>query len=126
MLTLVSIAGVVAVLLGVVGVYAVVAYGVSERRTEMAVRLAIGATPGSLIAMVMRQGAPAIVAGVVAGAAGAAFSGAMLRAMLFGVDGVDLLVVIAAPAVLLALAFASSWLPARRASHTPPAQALRG
>lgn len=125
-LTLVGAAGVVAVLLGVVGVYAVVAYGVSERRTEMAVRLAIGATPGSLIAMVLRQGAPAIVLGVIAGTAGAALSTSMLRAMLFGVDGVDLPVAVAAPAALLALAFMSTWLPARRASRTSPAMALRG
>jgi putative ABC transport system permease protein len=106
-------------------VYAVVAYNVAARRTEMAVRLAVGATPRALTGMVVRQGSVPIAAGIIVGLAGSAAAARSLRALLFGITPQDPPTYLAAGLALLVVALLSCWWPARRAARVSPIDSLR-
>jgi putative ABC transport system permease protein len=124
-MVLITLAASVAIVLGVVGVYAVVAYNVAARRTEMAVRLAVGATPRALTGMVVRQGSVPIAAGIIVGLAGSAAAARSLRALLFGITPQDPPTYLAAGLALLVVALLSCWWPARRAARVSPIDSLR-
>src|SRR5690606_21264580 len=114
-----------ATLLAAVGLYGVLAYTVAQRTREIGVRMALGASGGRVRAMVLRQVALMLVVGAAIGI-GAAFGlGRMAQSLLFGLEGHDPVVVVAAAALLATVAMGAGYLPARRASRVEPMQALR-
>jgi predicted permease len=124
-LTLLGIASLVALALGSVGIYGVISYVVTLRTREIAVRMALGATPVDVRRMVSRQAGVVVAVGIAVGLAGAVALTRVLGALLFGVSPVDPLTMMAAVAILAAVAVVASWVPARRAARMDPAQALR-
>ena len=122
---LLAIASVVTLLLGAVGLYAVLAYSVSIRRRELGIRMALGARPADIRHMVSLYGLRLAGAGIVIGTACALATSRLLRGLLYGVSPTDLVTLCATPAVLLAVAFIASSIPARRAAAVHPAEALR-
>jgi predicted permease len=124
-LVMLAIAGVMALLLGIVGIYGVISYSVSQRAREIGIRVALGAQPASLRVMVVRQGLRLTLIGVAFGLAGAALATRMMSSLLFGIRAVDPLTYCAVAAALLAAAALASYVPAHRASTVDPAGALR-
>jgi hypothetical protein len=118
-------AAAITLLLGVVGLYGVMAYLVTLRRREFGVRVALGAPPRSVAAMIARQGVALAAAGVGAGLVLFAIVGRLLRAFLYGVSPADPLTLVGASATLVLIAAAASWIPARRAAAVDPSDALR-
>ena len=115
----------IALLLAVVGVYGVVSYGVTQQMPEFGVRLALGATPSSLVRLVLTRTALITTVGVLLGAAGAAAVGGVIETALYGIGGRDVGTFAAASATLFVLAMAASVLPAWRAASAEPLRALR-
>jgi putative ABC transport system permease protein len=115
----------VAMLLGAVGIYGVISYVVSLRGREIAIRLALGAQASDVRRMVTRQAAAVSAVGIGIGVVAAVVMMGALSALLFEVRPVDPVSLAAAVALLAAVSVAASWLPARRAANTDPAQALR-
>jgi predicted permease len=116
---------VVALVLGVVGLYGVVAYSVSQRTREIGVRMALGAQRGTVYKMIMRQAGWLTVAGISIGLACAIGSSMLMRKLLFGVEAWDVPTLATVALVLGAAALAASFLPARRAASVSPIEALR-
>jgi putative ABC transport system permease protein len=114
----------VAVALAIVGVYGVMAYTVSQRIPEIGVRMAVGASPGDVVALVVWEGARMALAGISLGLAASALAAVPAGRLLFQVRPLDPLTFVVAPAVLASAALAASYLPARRASRTSPLSAL--
>jgi putative ABC transport system permease protein len=114
-----------ATLLAAIGLYGVLAYSVSQRRRELGLRLAMGARPVDLEALVFRQVGLMGLAGVAFGLAGAMLAGQAAQALLFGLTGHDPLVLVAAAAQLSVVVAAAGYLPARRAARLAPMEALR-
>ena len=115
----------VALALAAVGIYGVIAYGVAQRRHEIGVRMALGATSLDVSRMVVRQGALLASAGVAFGVAGAFALTRLMASLLFGVSTSDPLTFIVVPAILAAVALLATWLPARRAARVDPTVAMR-
>jgi ABC-type antimicrobial peptide transport system permease subunit len=103
----------------------VIAYGVAQRRTEIGVRMALGARAGTIAGMIVRQGVMLALIGIGVGAALALAAGPQLEPLLFETAGRDALVVATVAAVLGAVALLASIIPAARAGRTDPLQALR-
>jgi len=123
--TLLSLFAVLALLLALTGLYSVVAYGVTLRRREIGVRMALGAMAGNVVALMLRQGLVPLLLGIAFGIAGAIAAGRVIASQLFQVTPYDP-VILAGTALLLALAAAlACWLPARRATRVNPVEALR-
>jgi len=112
-------------LLAAIGIYGVMAFLVGQRTREVGVRMALGATPTAVTRMFLRHAAGWTLAGIVAGLAGSLAVTRLLASMLFDVSAHDPWSLAAAPAVLLAIALAAAWLPARRAALIDPVRALR-
>jgi putative ABC transport system permease protein len=125
-LMLLSAASTLALLLGAIGLYSVMAYVVSLRTREIGIRMALGERPASVALTITRQGLSVAVLGVAAGIAGAIGLARLLGALLFDVAPSDPLVVALSAALVLALAAAAGWVPSRRAAAVDPALALRG
>jgi predicted permease len=117
--------GAAALAIAVLGVYAVTAYGVSRRRREMNIRVALGARTSQVIAMVLRQGSLPIVAGALAGAAGAIAIGDLVRSLLFDVQPRDPIVIAATVVLVAAIGVAACLLATRQGLRLEPAAALR-
>jgi predicted permease len=124
-MVLLGIAGGVALFLGLVGVYGVISYTVSQRTREMGMRMALGADGRQVLAMVVRQGAALAATGVILGVGLAFGLTRLMRAVLFGVDPVDPGTFGTVAVSLLAVALVASYLPARRAARVDPVVALR-
>jgi ABC-type antimicrobial peptide transport system permease subunit len=124
-LMLLGVAGIIALALGAVGIYGVMAYGVSLRQREIGVRMALGARPADVSWMISRQGLVLAAVGVVLGLAAALGVTRFLRGLLYGVSSTDPLTLGGTCALLLAVALLASWLPARRAASVDPSVALR-
>lgn len=120
--------GVLALLLAAIGLYGVIAYAVNQRTQEMGIRLALGASPGSLLGMIVGQGMKLTGIGLAIGlllALGAFGSIGAMRSMLPGISPLDPVTFVAVPVVLAAIALVASWIPARRAGRVDPLVALR-
>jgi predicted permease len=114
-----------ALVLAAVGIYGVLSYLVNQRTRELGVRLALGATRGEVVMLVLRQGLSTVGMGVALGVAGAFGLTRLMEHLLYSVSALDPVAFIAAPVVLVGVALASTWLPARRASRVDPMVALR-
>ena len=114
-----------ALLLGAVGVYGVMSHSVTQRARELGVRIALGARRSDVVSLVLREGLATATVGVALGAGCGLASGRLLQSQLFGVEATDPLTFVSAAAVLLVVALAASYLPARRASTADPLEALR-
>ena len=114
-----------AVFLAAFGVYALLSYTVAQRQAEIAIRMALGAQRGDVLALVVRQGAVLVVAGAVVGLAAAAASSRVLESFLYGIATDDVLTFVAAPLALVATALVACYAPARRATRIAPMEVLR-
>jgi predicted permease len=123
-MTLMLIFGGVAILLAAVGIYGVVAYAVSQRRGEMATRLALGATPGSVFGLVMRQGALLALIGTIIGLGISYLSGRIVASQIYAVRASDPMMLSAAIVVVAAIAAFATMIPAWRASRLKPSGVL--
>jgi ABC-type antimicrobial peptide transport system permease subunit len=117
--------GGIALLLAVVGVYGVKAYAVARRTREIGIRMALGAVPGDVFSLIMKQGVLQTAVAVVGGIVLSLLAGKALANMLFKVSPADPLVLGAAIAILAAATLLACWLPARRATKVNPTVALR-
>jgi len=124
-LVMLSIAGGMALLLGIVGIYGVISYSVSQRTREIGIRIALGADRTALRAMVVRQGLVMALVGVACGLAAATALTRVMASLLFEISPVDPLTYGAVCAGLLAAAAAASFVPAYKASGVNPVNALR-
>jgi predicted permease len=116
---------VLATLLAAIGLYGVLAYTVIQRTKEIGVRMALGATPGGVRMMVIRQVSWMAVIGCSVGAAGALLLGRLAESLLFGLQGSDPIILAVAATALAAVALAAGAIPAHRASKVEPMRALR-
>jgi putative ABC transport system permease protein len=124
-MTLITIAASVALLLGLIGIYGVMSYIVSQRTGEIGVRLALGADPNQVAGMIVRQGGLVAIAGVIVGL-GLAYAGTrFIASLLFGVSARDPAVFAATTVLLLTVALMACWFPARRGARLSPLEALR-
>jgi predicted permease len=120
-----GVLGAVALMLAVSGLFAVIAYSVSQRTRELGIRMALGAHRGNVRLMVIRQGAVLAGIGIVIGLGLATAASRFLRGLLYGISPIDPFSFLAIPLVLAAAALLASWLPARRATRIDPMEALR-
>jgi predicted permease len=111
--------------LAVIGVYGVVNYAVSRRVREVGIRVAVGAQPGEVVRLLMREGTNLVAVGGVIGLALGAAVGRALESLLYGVGGIDPVSLFAAPLLLLVVGLVAAFIPARRASRIDPARVLR-
>jgi putative ABC transport system permease protein len=114
-----------ALLLGAVGIYGLMAFAVFQRTSELGVRLALGASRANVIGLILKEASLLAVIGLAVGLVGSVFVDRAMRSTLYGVAGMDFLVITAVGAILLATAVFASYWPARRAAMTDPVQALR-
>ena len=122
---LITIATSVGLMLGVIGIYGVMSYIVSQRTGEIGVRLALGADPDQVAGMIIRQGGLVAIAGVILGL-GLAYDGSrFVASLLYGVSAGDPAVSAATTVLLLTVALMACWLPARRGARLSPLEALR-
>jgi predicted permease len=124
-LVLLAIAGVMALILGVVGIYGVIAYAVSQRTREIGIRIALGAPPSGLQRMFVGQGVVLAAIGASVGLAAATGLTRLMKTLLFGVEALDLSTYMTVAAVLIAAAAIASYVPACRATSVHPTEALR-
>jgi predicted permease len=115
----------IAAILAAVGIYGVISYTVSGRTREIGVRVALGAARGQVTRMVVAEGAPPIVLGLVLGLVGAWFASRLVEAFLFGVTPADPMTFTLLPLGMVSVGFLASLVPALRASRIPPTEALR-
>ena len=117
--------GCVALALAAIGLYGVLSYGIARRSGEIAVRIALGARPGRVVGMILRETSAMVVAGLVLGGGLAYAASALITSRLYGIDAQDPLTLGAAVVLLLAVALSAAYLPARRASKVDPMAGLR-
>jgi ABC-type antimicrobial peptide transport system permease subunit len=124
-LVMLAIAGSMALALGIIGIYGVISYAVSQRTREIGIRLALGAQKSGLQWMFVRSALVLTAIGVAIGAGTAAGLMQLMKSLLFGISPLDPLTYVAVPLVLAASAALASYLPARRAAAVDPVEALR-
>jgi len=122
---LLAVFGALALLLASIGLYGVMSFSVSRRTRELGIRVALGASPGDVFRLVLRQGMTLVIAGVVIGLIGAAIATRLLASFLYGVSTTDALTFTAVPVLLTLTALLACYLPARRATKVEPLVALR-
>jgi putative ABC transport system permease protein len=124
-MALLAVAAMVALSLGVVGIYGMTSYLVTQRTPEIGVRVALGAEPHSVARMIVKQGGAVALAGIAVGLAAAFLGSRLIESLLYGIDARDPAVFIVAAIGLFGVALMACWLPARRAAHLDPIAALR-
>ena len=122
---LVGAFGAVALLLGAIGLYGVVAYSVSQRTREIGVRMALGAQRGTVYQLILKEAGRLTTIGLVAGLLCALGAAKLMRKLLFGVESWDVPTLAAVAFVLAVAALLASYIPARRAASVNPVDALR-
>jgi ABC-type antimicrobial peptide transport system permease subunit len=120
-----SIFGLLALLIAAVGIFSVVSHDVGQRRRELGVRVALGASVADVVRLVLGGGVRLVGIGIVVGVLGAAAAGKLIASILYGVTPRDPIVLTGVAVVLLAVAALASALPAWRASRADPMDALR-
>jgi len=125
-LALVGAFAVVALLLASLGLYGLVAYTVTQRTEEIGVRLALGASPGEVLRLVVRQAMGLATLGILIGLVAAMGAGRFIRSLLYEVSPLDPLTFILVPVLLLSAIALASLIPARRAARVDPVIAIRG
>jgi ABC-type antimicrobial peptide transport system permease subunit len=124
-MTLMLVFGGIALVLAAVGIYGVVSYAGSLRRDEMATRLALGASPGSVFMLVMKQGVTLGLVGAGIGVALAYFSGQLISNRVYAIRASDPLILALATLAITTITFLATTIPAMRASRLSPASALQ-
>jgi ABC-type antimicrobial peptide transport system permease subunit len=124
-LVMLAIAGSMALTLGILGIYGVISYTVSQRTREIGIRLALGAQKTDLKWMFVRSALALTCIGVAIGLCAAGVVMQSMRSLLFGISPLDPVTYVAIPLVLIASAVLASYLPARRAASVDPVEALR-
>jgi ABC-type antimicrobial peptide transport system permease subunit len=114
-----------ALVIGLIGLYGVIAYSVSQRSREIGIRMALGAEPRSVRRMILREGAWLVLLGIVIGLAGAVAAAQAVRGLPFGVRSWDAATLGPVAGILAIAALAAIFLPARRAAAVSPVDALR-
>jgi ABC-type antimicrobial peptide transport system permease subunit len=122
---LLSVFGLLALGLASMGLYGIMAYAVSQRRREIGLRMALGASQPHVLRLIVRQGMSLVLAGVSIGFVAALLVGRLLSRMLYGVSAADPVSLAGASLVLGGVALAACYLPARRAARVDPLVALR-
>jgi len=125
LLVTLSLAGGMALLLGAIGLYGVIAYSVSQRTREIGIRMALGAQREYILRLILRQGTKLALIGVASGIAAALGLSHFLSSLLFGVKPTDPLTLLGVTIVLVIVALLASYIPARRAMRVDPVIALR-
>jgi ABC-type antimicrobial peptide transport system permease subunit len=125
LVSLSSIFGVLALVLASVGIYGVMALSVAQRTREIGIRMALGAIPRQILAMVLREASWLSAIAVAAGVGASLLCARFVHSVLFGVAATDPMTRWGAAGLLLFVALVSSWIPARRAAHVHPMDALR-
>ncbi len=115
----------VAMLLAAIGIYGVLAFVIGLSRREIAIRLALGATRGRVVRLIVRQGMTLVAFGIAVGLVGAYYASGVLSTQLFGVTATDPLTFAVVPLLLAAIALGASYLPSRTAARIDPQQALK-
>jgi hypothetical protein len=124
-MVMLGIASSMALLLGIVGIYGVISYAVSQRRREIGIRVALGAPPRELKAMFVRSGVRLTAIGTAIGLLASAVGMRLMKAILFGISPLDGPTYVVVPLVLLAAAVLASYIPATRATKVDPLDALK-
>jgi predicted permease len=124
-MVLLTLFALLALALAAVGIYGVMAYLVSQGAREIGIRIALGATPGAVVGMIVRHGMSVALAGASAGIVAALALSRLIDSLLFGVRGTDPLTFAVVAIVLLAISFMACYVPARRAARIDPMAALR-
>ena len=124
-LVMLAIAGVMALLLGIIGIYGVISYVVSQRTREIGIRVALGAQTGEVKRMFVRYGLVLAVVGIVCGLGASIGLTKLMASLLFGISPLDPMTYACVPAILVTAAVLASYLPARRAAAIDPAETLR-
>ena len=124
-LVMLGIAGVMALALGIIGIYGVVSYLVSQRTHEIGIRMALGAQPRDILREVLSHGGRMAAVGIALGLAASLGLTRLMTSILFGVSPTDPLTLGAVVLILLAVALLACWIPARRAMRVDPMVALR-
>lgn len=117
--------GVLALLLAALGLYGITAYAVSRRQLELGIRMALGATPSSVVRLVMSRTGALVVGGIVAGGLVSWWASRFVSSLLFGLQPTDPFTIAVAMLVLATVALVAGWLPARRAARVDPALVMR-
>ena len=120
-----AIFGVLALVLASVGIYGVMALSVAQRTKEIGIRMALGAIPRQMLTMVLREASGLSLIAIAAGVGASMLSARLITSVLFGIAPSDPITVWSAAGLLLIVALAASWIPARRAAHVHPMDALR-
>jgi predicted permease len=122
---LLGLFGIIGLTLGALGIYGVQAFAVTQRTKEIGVRVALGASPASVLRMIVGQGIALAIAGILVGIVAARALSRSMQSVLFGIQPTDLITFVQVVGVLLAAAAVASWIPARRALRIDPITALR-
>jgi ABC-type antimicrobial peptide transport system permease subunit len=125
MARLTSLFGILALILASVGLYGVMSYFVARRTSEIGIRMALGATRSSVVAMVMRGALWQILLGLALGIPAALYAGHLMKSLLYEVGSYDAMALAGAPLLLVLCAAVAGFIPARRAASIEPMQALR-
>ena len=124
-MTLLTLFASLALVLAVIGIYGITAYAVTQRTRELGLRMAIGARPAEVVALLLKENLRLVLGGIVLGAVGAALATRALRTMVFGVSTLDAVTFVGAALVLGGVAMLATYVPARRAARIDPMVALR-
>jgi len=116
----------VALALAAIGIYGVMAFTVAQREHEIGLRMALGASRGNVVGLILREGTLLAMSGLGLGLIGAYFVGKAMHSTLYGVGSIDFTAVGLVAGVLFSAALLASWIPARRAASVEPMLALRG
>jgi ABC-type antimicrobial peptide transport system permease subunit len=111
--------------LACIGIYGIMAFAVSQRANEIGIRMALGARPEQVLRMVLAEASWMAVPGLLAGVGGALALGRLIASMLYGLEAWDPLTFAGSTMLLIVVALAASWVPARRAAGVDPMRALR-
>jgi ABC-type antimicrobial peptide transport system permease subunit len=125
MMVVVAVFAFLTLALAAVGIYGVISFSVSQRKQELGIRMALGARPGSILGLVLRDGARLALVGTAIGIFGAIGLHRLIASILFGVQATDPRPILVSTICLLSVVFLACYIPARRATRVDPIIALR-